>query len=48
MDNRELFAHEDAREQNRMLRELDDDEHNNLTRTNKRKIPPNSVIDSDE
>ena len=33
MDNRELFADENAREQNRMSRELDDDKHNNLTRT---------------
>ena len=31
-----------------MLRELDDDEHSNLTRTRKGKIPLNSVIDSDD
>ena len=31
-----------------MLRELDDDEHSNLTRTKKGKIPLNSVIDSDD
>ena len=31
-----------------MLRELDDDEHSNRTRTKKGKIPLKSVIDSDE
>ena len=31
-----------------MLRELDDDEHSNLTRTKKGKIPLNSVVDSDD
>ena len=31
-----------------MLRELDDDEHSNLTRTRNGKIPLNSVIDSDD
>ena len=31
-----------------MLRELDADEHSNLTRTEKGKIPLNSVIDSDD
>ena len=31
-----------------MLREIDDDEHSNFTRTKKGKIPLNSVIDSDD
>ena len=31
-----------------MLRELDDDEHSNLTRTKKGKIPLTSVVDSDD
>ena len=31
-----------------MLRELDDDEHSNFTRTKEGKIPLNSFIDSDD
>ena len=48
MNSEEQFADEDAREQDRMLRELDDDELISHTRNKKRKHPPNSALDSED